>query len=124
MRLAQLRQQVRLYSCASFKSAKQAFAAAMGTPLNQPKKIDHVGFILADTHAKGVKFGPGFDRLDELPDVEQHAEVDSDTVHTAYDERMIPFDGEWTTDARVCLQAQAPRPATVLAFTVSMTTHG
>jgi len=45
-------------------------------------------------------------------------------VHAAYDERMIPFDGEWTTDARVCLQGQAPRPATVLAFTLSMTTNG
>jgi hypothetical protein len=109
---------------APFKSAKQAFAAAMGTPLNQPKKIDHLGFILADTHSQGVKFGQDFDHLDDLPLIENEAEVDADMVHSAYDERMIPFDGEWTTDARVCLQGQAPRPATVLAFTVSMTTNG
>lgn len=109
---------------APFRSAKQAFAAALGTPLNQPKKIDHLGFILADTHAQGLKFGADFDHLDDLPAIENEAEVDEDMVYEAYDERMIPFDGEWTTDARVCLQGQAPRPATVLAFTVSMTTNG
>jgi hypothetical protein len=109
---------------APFKSAKQAFAAAMGTPLNQPKKIDHLGFVLADTHAQGVQFGPDFDNLDGLPEIENEAEVDPDKIHASYDERMIPFDGTWTTDARVCLQAASPRPATVLAFTVSMTTNG
>jgi hypothetical protein len=109
---------------ARYKSAKQAFAAAMGTPLNQKKKIDHVGFILDRTHAKGIQFGPGFDNLDDLPDTEDHDDVGDDTIHDQYDHEMHPFDGEWTTDARVCLKAAAPRPATVLAFTVSMTTNG
>lgn len=109
---------------APFKSAKQAFAAALGTPLNQPKKIDHLGFILADTHAQGLQFGPDFDHLDDLPAIENEAEVDANIVHDSYDERMIPFDGTWTTDARVCLQGQAPRPATVLCFTAAMQTNG
>jgi hypothetical protein len=34
---------------------------------------------------------------------------------------VIEFPGTWTTDARVCLQAQAPRPATVVAVTIDMT---
>lgn len=110
---------------ARFKSAKQAFAAAMGTPLNQTKKIDHVGLILADTHAQGVQFGPDFDHLDNLPLIEDDDhEVDENAVHEDYDKSMHPFDSEWTTDARVCLKAQAPKPATVLCFTASMTTHG
>lgn len=109
---------------ARYKSAKQAFAAAMGTPLNQKKKIDSLGLILDRTHAKGVEFGADFDHLDELPDYEDEASVGNDTVHEQYDHEMHPFDGEWTTDARVCLKATAPRPATVLAFVVSMTTHG
>jgi hypothetical protein len=109
---------------ARFKSAKQAFAAAMGTPLNQTKRIDHVGLIAADMHATGLSIGPDFDHLDELPGVEDMEEVDEDTVHADYDHEMHPFDGEWTTDARVCLQAQAPKPVTVMAFTVSMQTNG
>lgn len=109
---------------AQWKSAKQAFAAALGTPLNQPKKIDHIGLILKDTHAKGIKYGPSFDLLDEMPDYEDHAEVGENHIHAAYDKDMIEFDGDWDTDARVCLQAQAPRPATVLAVSTSMTTNG
>jgi hypothetical protein len=109
---------------ARYKSAKQAFAAAMGTPLNQPKKIDHLGLILADTHAKGIEYGANFDELDEMPDYEEEAAVDEDTVHENYDQRMLEFDGDWSTDSRFCLQATAPRPVTVLAVSVSMTTTG
>jgi hypothetical protein len=41
--------------------------------------------------------------------------VDPDTVWDEYDAEPNTFPGEWSTDARLCLQAQAPRPATVLA---------
>ena len=109
---------------ARFKSAKQAFAAALGTPLNQRKRLDHVGLIAANMHAKGLSIGPDFDHLDDLPDTEDMDEVGEDVVHEDYDHEMHPFDGEWTTDARVCLQAQAPKPVTVMAFTVSMQTNG
>lgn len=109
---------------ARFKSAKQAFAAAMGTPLNQTKRIDHVGIIAADMHAKGLLIGPDFDHLDELPDIEDDDDVGDDTVHENYDQAMHPFDDEWKTDARVCLEAHAPKPVTVMAFTVSMQTNG
>jgi hypothetical protein len=116
---------VGLYYRARFKSAKQAFAAAMGSPLNQTKKIDHLGLIMAYTHAQGVFFGPDFDHLDALPayDDDEHL-VDENAVHETYDRSPHPFDDEWKTDARVCLEARAPLPATVLAFTASMTTHG
>lgn len=109
---------------APYKSAKQAFAAALGTPLNQPKRIDHLGLILMDTHAKGITYGPDFDHMDEMPDVEDHFDVDEGTVHSSYDKDMIEFDGDWDTDSRICLQGQAPRPATILCMTVSMTTNG
>lgn len=109
---------------AQYKSAKQAFAAALGTPLNQSKRIDHLGLILIDTHAKGITYGPDFNNLDEMPDVEDHVEVDENAVHTNYDQDMIEFDGDWSTDSRFCLEATAPRPATVLCATISMTTNG
>lgn len=109
---------------APWKSGKQAFAAALGTPLNQTKRIDHVGLILADTHAQGLKYGPDFDHLDDMPSAEDWLEVDDDRVYEDYDKEMIEFDGDWDTDSRFCLQAQAPRPCTVLAVTVAMTTNG
>lgn len=108
---------------ATFKSAKQAFGAAMGTPLNQRKRIDHVGLILADTHYQGLEFGPDFTTMDSLPLIERYEEIAVDTVWDAYDEDLISFPGEWSTDSRVCLRATAPRPATILACTVSMLTN-
>lgn len=108
---------------ARFKSAKQAFGAALGTPLSQRKRIDHLGLILADTHYQGLQFGPDFDTLDSLPLVEGEEETAADTIWEEYDKDMIDFPGEWSTDSRICLKAQAPRPCTVLAATVSMLTH-
>lgn len=108
---------------ARFKSAKQAFGAAMGTPLNQRKRIDHLGLILADTHYQGLEFGPDFETMDSMPLVEKHEETAADTVWESYDEDMISFPGEWSTDSRLCLRATAPRPCTVLACTVSMLTN-
>lgn len=109
---------------AQFKSAKQAFGAAMGTPLNQRKRIDHLGLILADTHKGGIQFGPDFDTMDDMPAYENEAEVGTNHVWQEYDKDMISFPGEWSTDSRLCLKATAPRPVTVLAATVSMLIHG
>lgn len=106
---------------ARWKSGKQSIAAALGVPLNQDKRIDSIGLILADTHKDGLYYGPDFDNLDPLPLEEDGATVAADTVHEAYDKPMITFPGEWTTDARFCLKATAPRPCTVLSCVVSMT---
>lgn len=106
---------------ALYKSGKQAIATALGVPLNQSKLIDSIGLILADTHKDGLYYGPDFDHLDALPLEEAGEMVDDDTVHEAYDQGMIAFPGEWTTDARFCLKATAPRPCTVLSCVVSMT---
>lgn len=108
---------------ALFKSAKQSFGAVIGTPLNQRKRIDHAGLILADTHYQGLRFGPDFDTMDDLPLIEAHKETAENTVWDAYDSDMISFPGSWTTDSRVCLKASAPRPCTVLAASISMTVN-
>lgn len=106
---------------ALWKSGKQSIANALGVPLNQDKRIDSIGLILADTHKDGLYYGPDFDNLDPLPQEEDGETVEDDTVHEAYDKPMITFPGEWTTDARFCLKATAPRPCTVLSCVVSMT---
>jgi len=112
---------------AQFKSAKLGQAMQGSSSLNQAKKIGHIGFVLADTYPKGVKYGPTLDdtgsmRMDDMPGVEGGTDVGAATL-TDYDENLIEFPGTWTTDLRVCVQAQAPRPATVLAITLDETAH-
>lgn len=100
---------------ARWQSMRKALAAAMGTPLNQPKRIPFIGLLLKDTHAQGLEYGPDFETMDNLPLIEDDAAVAGDTIHDTYEGEMIEFPGEWDTDSRVCLRATAPRPATVLA---------
>ena len=104
-----------------FKSAKLAYAAQAGTALTQPKKIDHLGLIMANVHARGLQFGASTgSTLMDLPVMEQGDAVSTDTVHTAYDQKSIPFPGSWNTDSRIVLKGTAPKPVTVLGavFTV------
>lgn len=104
-----------------WKSAKLGLQASLAaTTLNQNKRIGSLGIVAAWFHPKGIKFGPDFDNLDDLPGIEQGTSVPANTVRETYDEPMIPFPGIWSTDARLCLQAQAPRPATILAAVPDM----
>lgn len=109
---------------ARWKSMKAAFGAAMGTPLNQIKRIDQIGFILLNTHGQGLQYGDNFDEMDGLPqdDLPKDANDEPDTNHIFdhYDLPMTEFDNDWGTDPRICLKAAAPRPCTVAAATISM----
>lgn len=100
---------------ARFKSAKLGTATQI-TPLNQQKAIGHIGLILAYTHPRGVKFGPTFEAMDDMPLISDGAMAGDDTQEE-YDQNLIEFPRTWTTDARICLLGQAPRPCTVLAVT-------
>jgi hypothetical protein len=111
---------------ARFKSTKLAYVADARrgqSALNRRKRINAIGLILVDTHAEGLQFGPDFDNLDYMPLTEGYAEVDGDAIHSTYDEDPISFPlGNWSTDARLCLQATAPKPACVLAVTIDQST--
>jgi hypothetical protein len=105
---------------APFKSTKLGSITQAGSPLGTSKNIAQCGFVLADTHPKGLRFGDTLDeagshRMDDMPGVEAGTEVGEDT-HVAYDD-VIPFPGSWSPNTRVCLMAQAPRPCTVLGIT-------
>jgi len=108
---------------AQFKSTKLAYAAQAGTALTERKRVAYLGVILANTHAQGIQYGPDFDRLDDLPEVEYGATVAANTVWEAYDRDAFEFNGDWDTDSRVCLQAEAPRCATMLACVIGMDTN-
>ncbi len=94
-------------------------SARLGQALNRQKSIDHLGLVLADTHRKGLRYGPDFDHLDNMPEIENGAPV-TDEVIADYEEEPVVFPGEWKTDSRLCLLATAPRPATVCALNPDM----
>jgi hypothetical protein len=98
---------------ALFQSAK------LGQTLSKMKNVDSIAPILYNTHAQGLLMGPDFDNMDPLPLMYRGASIDTDTVYASYDEQSQEFPGNWDPDARVCLKASAPRPATVLAAVIA-----
>jgi hypothetical protein len=108
---------------AQFKSAKLAYAAQMGTALNQKKKINRIGLMLSDTHQRGIRFGQSFTRMDNLPMVKDGADVPVDTIHVDFDGPMFPMPGDWGTDSRLCLMAASPRPAMPMSVVTDITTN-
>ena len=105
---------------AQYKSAKLAGQTGLGLSITQRTRINKIGLVLADTHAQGLQYGPAFDLLDDLPLMEDGAEVDGDSVWESYDADMIEFPGDWSTDNRLCLVGAAPRPCTVLAAVLNI----
>lgn len=108
---------------AQWKSAKLAVASQAQAPLTQRKRIDHLGLILADTHAQGLRYGQDFSNLDDLPLYDKGALVGADTIHSELDSDSVELNGTWDTDARLCLEASSPRPCTVLACVIGMAGH-
>jgi hypothetical protein len=106
---------------AVFESAKLAYAAPGASPLNERSKIDRLGLVLYDTSAQGIQFGQRPDVIDNLPAIETDATIPASTVWPEYEEPMVTLPGEWTTDARLLLVAQAPTPCTVGAVALELT---
>lgn len=88
-----------------------------GTPLDMQSTIKALGVICANLHPKGLKYGRTFATADlmDMPEIEDGTIVPPNTIRTAYDEPAFVFPGGWSQDERLCLQAEAPKPATVLA---------
>jgi hypothetical protein len=108
---------------APFMSAKLAYATQLGSALTQKKRVEHVGLVMYDTHYQGLQFGQRFDALDSLPLYEADQPTPAGAVWSEYDEPMMEVPGEWNTDARLCLLAQAPTPCTVGGVVIGMTTN-
>lgn len=98
---------------AQFKSSK--LAAITGISLLERKFVRNLGFIAEYLHHLGLQYGPDFNTLYDLPQVEEGQTIPADTVHTSYHEDNFPFGGEWDPDSRICFQSESPKPATILA---------
>ena len=109
---------------AQWKSTKLAYATQGEIlSLTHPKRVTQLGFVLADAYPQSLTFGPSFDQLDDMPLVEDGQDIDTSTTDTAYDQELIEFPGEWSSDSRVCIQAASPRPVTVLAAVLAYDTN-
>lgn len=108
---------------APFRSSKLAYGAQMGTALGQNKKIEKVGLIAFDTHYQGVQWGSSIDNLQPLPLSKGGQDIATDTVFEEHDEPMVGLSGSWNADSRLHLLAQAPKPATVSAVMVAVSTN-
>jgi hypothetical protein len=108
---------------ARFKSSKLAYADGLGTGLSQVKMIDHIGLLLAYTHPLGLQYGARFTQLYDLPSVKDFDSVPPSSVHRVWDQRMVDFGNEFDTDSRLCLEANAPRPCTVLGVVIGIRSH-
>ena len=103
---------------ARFKSSK--LSEIQGIGLLERKKVARLGFIAKWLHYQGLQYGPTFNELYDLPLVEDGLTTPANTVWEDYHEDDFSFGGDWDTDSRICLQAQAPRPATILAAIAAM----
>lgn len=111
---------------AQWESAKLVeLMADMNASMTDPQVIRAISLILADVHPKGIKFGEDFTTLNNLPEIGPEGQVlDPDVVLTDYVLEPSAFPGGWSSDTRICLQAKAPRPATVLAAITEVEHHG
>jgi hypothetical protein len=109
---------------ARYKSVKLAYGAAGGTALTKRKRITGIALIAADLHYQGLTYGDNFSYMRSLPGVYRGKDVAADTVHTEYDDDIMPMNSDWNTDSRLCLEANAPKPATILAAVISVETNG
>lgn len=112
---------------ASWKSARLVeLMSTLGGSLVSTQMVKELGLILADVHAKGLKYGRDLTEANmrDLPQVQDGAPVDADTVHSDLTVAPLEFPGQWSRDARLCLLAKAPRPATVLAALAELEHHG
>ena len=108
---------------AQYQSSKLAYGARAGTALAQKKKITQLALILRNTHIGGLKFGRDFTHLHSINRQVKGRSVTADTMLASYDHDALGFGDTYDTDSRLCLQAAAPRPATVLACVIGAELH-
>ena len=107
---------------AYYKSSKLAYAA--GSPLGQKKKINAIGVIINNTHSHGLLYSGDGVNYNDLPvrSSVTGGAISYDTILTE-DTPLVSFGQAWNTDSRLYLKAQAPRPCTLLACEIAITTN-
>jgi len=95
----------------------------MNQVLTRHKRISGLGLVLADTHPQGLTFGRDFANMDSMPSINDGSVVDQTIMQVNYDNGGIIFPGDFSSDERLCLQAIAPRPCTVVCAVIDAESH-
>jgi hypothetical protein len=106
---------------ARFKSSRLGYAPEDSTAMLRNKTVTKAGFLFSDYVRSGVKFGTEFDNtnnpLRSLPTYDERGTTATDVVlGVADDESPHPVAGGIGLDTRVCIEANSPKPVTVLSF--------
>ncbi len=106
-----------------WRSTKLAYGAAGGTALGMYKKVDHLGMYLVDTVLQGIRIGREFSSLFGFSRTDRGRPLDFSTTQSEFDVDLQQFNGEWDVDSRICIEVQAPYPASVAALVIAMKTN-
>ena len=106
---------------ADFKSSKLSTMEGGAAP-SEKRTITNLGLSYAYVHHLGLTYGPTFDDLQDMPQVVAGREVDDDEILENFEDELTPFGGEWSTDARLCLRARAPRPVVLRSAAMDIET--
>lgn len=98
---------------AKWKSTKLAYGAQTGTALFARKRIARLGLYLVKTMLDGLRVGGDFAKLAKLTTSENGKPIPAGHLFEEFDADLMPVPGSWTTDSRVCIQANAPYPFTL-----------
>lgn len=80
------------------------------------KTVEGLGLVMRNVHPQGVRYGPSFDKLSDLPAVVAGKVIDQNATISEWAEQYFAFGGVWNTDSRICLESNAPKPATLQAI--------
>lgn len=109
---------------ASYRSVKLAYAAQLGNAIGQTKIVHGAALVMANSCLDGVRFGPDTTRLDPMPDIVDGQERTANQFFAHYDADILPIDGDWSTDSRICFEIDsAEGPATVQAIVLDVETR-
>lgn len=109
-----------------FKTARLAYGAERGTAMLQKKRVDEIGILMTDFVRKGVRYGNRFDDmdhpLDPLPLLSDGIAAPEIVLADVNDEVPFVFEGDWSTDSRVCMEVEWP--ASFLGLVLTVSTNG
>ncbi len=109
---------------AKLRTTKLAYGAQGGTALFQKKKVSQLGLYLIDTVLDGLKVGDSFSSLYRTTVSKGDKPIETGEFFEEYDADLMPLGGDWSTDSRVHIQAQAPYPCTISAMVMDVKTNG
>lgn len=83
--------------------------------INERARVDHIGIVARNLWRPGLTYGRDFNNLDALPAIEDGTTTDDTVIDDDYDNYPFEFDGDFSTDSRICIRATGP--VTIMALT-------